>query len=78
MLTAQRKFSLGSEALNRGDAISAELQASLPPGRLETLKAQRYIEEVTSETVLSRAVDDLERRIERLEKPRRGRPPKEQ
>lgn len=78
MLAALRDFSLGDQILTRGDPISPELQATLPLGRIETLKAQRYVQEITAESVLSRALDDLEQRVAALEKRRGpGRPRKD-
>ena len=78
MLTALRGFSLGDTVVARGDSISSELQSQLPSGRLEVLKSQRYVEEITAESVLSRAIDDLEQRVTKLEQRRGpGRPRKD-
>lgn len=68
MLVALRNMSLGDEVFQRGDAIPRELQEHLPPGRVETLKAQRYLEELTDEHELGRALDALTKRVEAMER----------
>ena len=65
MLTALRPHSIGEHSFERGDEVPVEVQADLPPGRLESLKSQRYVEE---RDLLPERIADLEARIERLEK----------
>ena len=79
MLAALRDFSLDSAVISRGDLIPLDIQDRLPQGRVESLKAQRYVREITSESELSKQVAQLTERVEKLEArlPRRGRPPKE-
>lgn len=74
MLIALRDMSLGDHVLERGEAITAEMQAMLPAGRVESLKAQRWVEEISDEQRVARAVADvlarfgaLEERVARLE-----------
>lgn len=70
MLVAERKFSLGKNALKPGDVLTDEMVAELPPNRVETLKTIHFIREQTDEDLEAR-VDALEERIAALEKPRR-------
>ena len=67
MRVALRKLSIGDDAIERGQAITAEQQAQLPPRRVETLKSTRWVEEITDEHALERAVNALARRITRME-----------
>ena len=65
MLTALRPHSIGEHSFERGDEVPVEVQFELPPGRLESLKAQRYVEE---RDMLPERIAELEARIEKLEK----------
>lgn len=66
-LTAIRPFTLGDSTLKVGDVVPLPTLDALPPGRVEALKSQRYLREVTAESELSKRVAKLEQRIERLE-----------
>lgn len=67
MLIALRDMSVGEHVVRKGDHLSAEVQSALPPGRVEALKAQRFVEEITDEQRVARAVSDVFDRIDRLE-----------
>lgn len=59
MLIALREMSIGDDVVCKGDVITPELQKVLPPGRIESLKNQRWVEEITDEQKVARAVDDI-------------------
>lgn len=67
MLIAIKPMSIGPHKVERGDQITAELQSALPPGRVEALKAQRFVEEISDEQRIARAVGDVLARISKLE-----------
>lgn len=46
MLIALRDFSVKEHVVKAGDPITAETQALLPPGRVNALKAVRFVEEI--------------------------------
>lgn len=77
-LVATKPLALGDSAFSPTDTIPESLIDALPAGRIEQLKAQRYLREVTSGSELSKRVAELEARVDRLDarQPRRGRPPK--
>ena len=68
MLVALRDQSIGEAVLKLGDEVPLEVQKGLPPGRLETLKNTRHVEEQTDHAALSA----LTKRVEALE--RKARP----
>ena len=63
MLVALRDQSIGDAVLKLGDEVPLEVQRALPPGRLETLKNTRFVEEQTDHAALSL----LTKRVEALE-----------
>lgn len=67
MLIALRDVSIGDEVVKRGDRVTAAIQAILPPGRIEALKSQRVVEEITDETSLARELAELTERVAALE-----------
>lgn len=67
MLIALRDFSIGPHAIVRGESITADQQALLPVGRLESLKAQRYAEEISDEQRVAQAVAGVFDRLAVLE-----------
>lgn len=67
MLIALRDFSIGDVPIERGEVISAELQRALPAGRLPQLKNTRFVEEITDERAIEKAVEALTARVEALE-----------
>ncbi|MGQ0433118.1 MAG: hypothetical protein ACT452_12010 [Microthrixaceae bacterium] len=82
MLTALKPLSILNDTFRVGEVIPAAAQAALPPGRVEQLKAQRMVEEITDEAGVARHVVALEARIEALElqmstHKHAGRPPRE-
>lgn len=74
MLLALRDISIGDQKFERGEAIPAEAQRLLPPGRLEQLKSSRRVEEITDEADIAAKLEtalteiaDLRGRVEVLE-----------
>lgn len=67
MLIALRDFSIGPHAIVRGESITADQQALLPVGRLESLKAQRYAEEISDEQRVAQAVAGVFERVAVIE-----------
>ncbi len=66
-LVALKDMSLGDALVERGQEISRELQQGLPPGRVESLKAQRFVEELPEDSANARAIRKLEARVAKLE-----------
>lgn len=67
MLVANKRMSIGPFEVDAGERITREMQLELPPGRLPVLIEHRMVEEIVDETADSRAVDDLEFRVQKLE-----------
>lgn len=67
MLVAARDFSLGEKTIARGDRITDEQIATLPPRRLDILRDQRYVAD-TTDTEMEETVKDLAARVARLER----------
>lgn len=69
MLKALRDFSLGEEIITRDAVISSEAISKLPRGRIDVLKAQRFVEEVTDEQIEGLVATHLEltKRVETIE-----------
>lgn len=67
MLIALRDISIGEREFKQGDTIDAEAQRALPRGRLEQLKSQRRIEEISDEADIAKAVEALAKRVAALE-----------
>lgn len=67
MLTALHDISIGDLSFKAGEVIPAEAQLMLPPRRLEQLKAQRHVGEITDEASLAEQVADLAARVAELE-----------
>lgn len=67
MLVALRDMSIRDNAVKRGDRLTAAQQAKLPPGRAESLKHNRWVEEITDEQRVARAVGDAFDRLAALE-----------
>ncbi len=66
-LIALKPFSIGEAVIERGEPVSGELQRSLPPRRLEALKASRLVEELTDGALLARDLAAVEQRVTSLE-----------
>lgn len=75
MLTALRPMSIGDRVFDTEDPIPLDVQASLPPGRLVALTAQRYVEERDS---LPERMAELEARVSELEAAAKAEAPKRQ
>lgn len=67
MLVAIRPMSLGPFAVAGGERITREMCEVLPPGRMAVLIEHRYVEEIADEVADTRAVDQLEFRVQKLE-----------
>lgn len=82
MLVATKPLSIKEHSFKEGESIPRAVQALLPPGRVESLKTNRFVEEITDEAIVARRVEELEARLEALEERLRshkhvGRPAKE-
>lgn len=67
MLVACKPLSIGKHTFQRGDVVSADVQRLLPAGRTESLKAHRWVEEISDEKHISDTTDTLLSRITVLE-----------
>ena len=63
-LVALRRLSLGDGVYDPGDPIPAEVQVALPPGRVEALRSQRYVEERGSEVELAEELANVRGQLE--------------
>jgi len=70
-LVAQRDISIGDHVIGKGEVVPADVQAILPAGRVEQLKAMGRVQEIaadTAENELAIRVDQLEARLSKIER----------
>jgi uncharacterized small protein (DUF1192 family) len=67
MLIALRDMSIGDDIVQRGDVVTAAQQDTLPAGRVESLKRNRWVEEISDEQRVAQAVAGMFERISVLE-----------
>jgi len=68
LIVARKPVSIGDWVLAPGETLSREMQMALPPGRLQQMITQHWLEEIVDTVVEARERDDLAFRVEKLER----------